>query len=150
MGRRATRTPVGGVAVPLDIPPGRDPHWANVEIDWDAGTALDEWGEAGPRHRGLLIHRLKLAGVWNISRCDLFDPPWVPRKRAHTRQILRFRECQQRRHWLSLSDIADWIACDRGTTDRRDEQLRAQGYNDLLNAILAREFDEHGRTRGPS
>lgn len=136
---------VGGATILLDDPPASIPE--DAEIDWDAGIVRDEWGEVGPRDRVLLIHRLKLAGMWNISGSDSLDPPSVSRKQARTRQILRFRECQQRRrHWLALWDIADWIASDRGTTDRRDEQLRAQGYNDLLSAILAGEFDQHGRT----
>ena len=31
-------TPVaGGATVPLDVPPGRDPYWREVDIDWEAG-----------------------------------------------------------------------------------------------------------------
>ena len=73
-------------------------------------------------------------------------PSMTPEQRR-IRQILRFRDCQaRRRHWLSFWGIADWIACDRGATDRRDEQLRGQGYSDLFDAILAGEFDHHGRS----
>jgi hypothetical protein len=46
------------------MPPGRDPHWKDADIDWDAGTVRDDWGEAGPRHRVLLIHRLALRRFW--------------------------------------------------------------------------------------
>ncbi len=62
-----------------------------------------------------------------------------------TKQILRFRHCQQRRRaWIGLWDIADWIACERGRTERRDEQLRQQGYRDLLDAMRHGEFDRQG------
>jgi hypothetical protein len=62
-----------------------------------------------------------------------------------TKQILRFRHCQQRRRaWIGLWDIADWIACERGRTERRDEQLRQQGYRDLLDAMRHGEFDRRG------
>jgi hypothetical protein len=54
----------GGAAMPLDMPPGRDPHWKTVDIDWQAGTVQDDWGEAGPRHRVLLISRLRLREHW--------------------------------------------------------------------------------------
>jgi hypothetical protein len=75
------------------------------------------------------------------------DQPWLRRKEARTRQILRFRDCQQRRRrWISIADIADWIATERGASDRRDEILRAQGYEDLLKAMLSGEFDREGRS----
>lgn len=75
------------------------------------------------------------------------DPPWVRRRQARTRQILRFRECQQRRRrWISIADIADWIATERGASDRRDETLRARGYDDLLKAMLSGEFDQANRS----
>jgi hypothetical protein len=75
------------------------------------------------------------------------DLAWLSGKRARKKQILRFRESQQRRRqWISIAEIADWIACSRGATDRRDETLRAQGYDDLLNAMLLGEFDHNGRS----
>lgn len=74
-------------------------------------------------------------------------PPSVRSRQARTRQILRFRECQQRRRrWISIADIADWIATERGASDRRDEALRAQGYDHLLDAMLSGEFDQDGRS----
>jgi hypothetical protein len=60
---------------------------------------------------------------------------------SRTRQILRFRDCQnRRRQWIGFWDIADWIASKRGSTDSRDEGLRQQGYSDLLTAVLASQF----------
>jgi hypothetical protein len=74
-------------------------------------------------------------------------PPSVRSRQARTRQILRFRECQQRRRrWISIVDIADWIATERGASDRRDATLRAQGYDHLLDAMLSGEFDQDGRS----
>ncbi len=76
------------------------------------------------------------------------DPSSVTRRQARARQIFRFRECQQRRRrWISIADIADWIATERGISDRRDVILLAQGYDDLLNAMLSGEFDHDGRSR---
>jgi hypothetical protein len=46
-----------------DLPPRGGPHWLFVEIDWDAGTVLDDFSkprQALGRHRQLSIHRLGL------------------------------------------------------------------------------------------
>jgi hypothetical protein len=68
-------------------------------------------------------------------------------RQFRTRQILRFRKCQRRqRKWIGFYDVADWIACGRGITDRRDEALRVQGYVDLLDAAIAGDFGEGGET----
>jgi hypothetical protein len=156
-------------------PPRHHPHWSDIEINWDAGTVFDDFdlsdeGRAAgaSEWRILLINRLALSQLWseplpvepfrghrNPSSMESHanpesvypDPPWVGRKQARTKQILRFRERQQRRrNWISIADIADWIASNRGATDRRDERLRAQGYDDLLSAILNGEFDRDGRS----
>lgn len=74
-------------------------------------------------------------------------PGFSARSISRTSEILRFRECQRRRRqWIGFWDIADWIACERGTTDRRDEGLRQQAYNDLLNSVLADEFERRGKS----
>jgi hypothetical protein len=133
--------------------------------DFDLTTEARAVGVA--EWRILLINRRGLAGLWpkpsqppfhagqdpSITEVpvspdtDYPDPPWVMQKQARERRISRFREHQQRRrNWISLADIADWIARDRGATDRRDEKLRAQGYDDLLNAILIGEFDRDDRS----
>jgi hypothetical protein len=71
------------------------------------------------------------------------NDPWSRRDRW----ISRFRECQRRRRkWIGFWDIADWIASGRGATDRRDEDLRQQAYDDLLNAVLASEFERGGKS----
>jgi hypothetical protein len=97
------------------------------------------------------VRRNQVLRLWGekaleVPQQEKVKPPSMTRE-AHIRQILRFRDCQsRRRNWLGFWDIADWIACDRGATDRRDEQLRAQGYSDLFDAILAGEFDQRGRS----
>ena len=69
------------------------------------------------------------------------------RRGRRTRQILRFRECQlRRRQWIGFWDIADWIASERGSMDRRDNGLRQQAYDDLLKAILAGEFERESKS----
>jgi hypothetical protein len=155
-------------------PPPKHLHWTDIDIDWNAGTVFDDFDlitEARAvgvaEWRILLINRRGLAGLWpkpsqppfhagqdpSITEVsvspdtDYPDPPWVMQKQARERRISRFREHQQRRrNWISLADIADWIARDRGATDRRDEKLRAQGYDDLLNAILIGEFERGNRS----
>jgi hypothetical protein len=77
------------------------------------------------------------------------DPDFIERKSRRRRQILRFREKQQRlKHWIGFAQIADWIACDHGANERRDEALRDQGYLDLLGSVMEGVFDDRwGRTR---
>lgn len=57
---------VGGATMPTDTPPGSIP--ASAQVDWGAGTVLDEWGEHVPRHRHVLIYRLALENTWHDPR----------------------------------------------------------------------------------
>jgi hypothetical protein len=154
-------------------PPPKHLHWTDIDIDWNAGTVFDDFDLTTEARavgvaewRILLINRRGLVELWPDPTQPRFcagrdplitedqvnsgsnypDPPWLRQKQIRERRISRFREHQQRRrNWIGLADIADWIACGRGATDRRDERLRAQGYDDLLNAILVGEFDRDGR-----
>lgn len=98
------------------------------------------------------VRRADVLRIWpekpiEVPRRERMNPPSITPDQRRERRILRFRECQKRRRrWLGFWDIADWIACDRGATDRRDEQLRAQGYSDLFDAVLTGHFDQRGRS----
>jgi hypothetical protein len=92
------------------------------------------------------VRRADVLRIWLEKPIEVLRRPSITPHQRREKRILRFQECQKRRRrWLGFWDIADWIACDRGATDRRDEQLRAQGYSDLFDAILTGHFDQHGR-----
>ena len=167
-GLRCARTRSGADSEALTIPGGTR---GIVPIEWYRSGVLpdgsvifnyDGWFDrqqpiCDPSHPAYLpsyhveVRRNEVLRLWwekvlEVPQQEKVKPPSMTRE-AHIRQILRFRDCQaRRRQWLGFWDIADWIACDRGATDRRDEQLRAQGYSDLFDAILAGEFDQRSRS----
>jgi hypothetical protein len=83
------------------MPPGADADWKTVDIDWEAGTVQDVWGEAGPRHRVLLI-------LWPILREHWYPPEGAtPSEREETsaEAELVFKSPD----W-SLGSVLSWIA----------------------------------------
>jgi hypothetical protein len=65
----------------------------------------------------------------------------------HEGQIRKWKGRQRRqREWINFADMADW--CSRMPGDvARDRTRQAQGFLDLLDAVLAGEFDQAGRCR---
>ena len=63
----------------------------------------------------------------------------------HEQCLRSWKERQWReRGWINFSDIADW--CSRKHADvERDAVRRAQAWHDLMEAVLAGEFDRAGR-----
>ena len=58
--------------MPIDEPPNKIP--TDAEINWQANTVRDDWGEAGPVHRVLLIPNLRLREHWPPSQADAQIP----------------------------------------------------------------------------
>jgi hypothetical protein len=150
---------VGDAMVPVDMPPGRDSDWETVEIDWQAGTVRDGWGEAGPRHRVLLIHRLRLQENWpemhppadwddperyeaeaaRLARKDreereAYDAAWNGVWEAECGKPI---ECRQ---WFRLGDLADELARDPRIL-AIDDGMRVRIMEDLTARIRRQEFD---------
>ena len=154
---------VGDAMVPVDAPPGRDPGWETVEIDWQAGTVQDGWGEAGPRHRVLLIHRLRLQEHWPEMHPPAgWDDPEryeaqgarLARKARKAREegeayaaawnAVWEAECGkpiERRQWFRLGDLADELARDPRTREV-DAALRGR-----ITTISARRFSNRSPLR---
>jgi hypothetical protein len=150
---------VGDTMVPVDMPPGRDPVWETVEIDWQGGTVRDDWGEAGPRHRELLIHHLRLQEHWPKMHppADWDDPERyeaqgarLARKEREEREAYDAAwnavweaECGkpiERRQWFQLGDLADELARDPRTL-AIDDGMRVRIMEELIARIRRQEFD---------
>jgi len=150
---------VGDAMVPVDMPPGRDPDWETVEIDWQAGTVRDDRGEGSPRHRVLLMQGLKLQEHWPEMHppADWGDPE---RYEAHGARLARKTreereaydaswnavweaECRKPiecRQWFRLGDLADELARDPRNREV-DAALRGRIMEDLTAWIRRQEFD---------
>jgi hypothetical protein len=150
---------VGDTMVPVDTPPGRNPDWETVEIDWQAGTVQDSWGEAGLRHRVLLIHRLRLQEHWPEMHplADWGDPERYEAQGARlarkdreeseayaaARNAVWEAECGkpiEHRQWFRFGDLADELARDPRTREV-DAALRGRIMEDLTARIWRQEFD---------
>ena len=156
----ARSTPmVGDAMVPVDMPPGRDPDWETVEVNWEAGTVRDGWGEAGPRHRVLLIHRLRLQEHWPEMHppADWGDPERYEGQGARlarkdreereaydaVRNAVWEAECGkpiEHRQWFRLGDLADELARDPRIL-AIDDGIRGRIMEDLTARIRRQEFD---------
>jgi hypothetical protein len=146
--------------VPLDIPPGRDPRWANVEIDWEAGTVLDVWGEAGPSHRVLLIHQVKLHVHWPKLQppADPFDDPdgYEAQRYRRLRAIGEEYEAREatwqaawdaerskpigQRDYFSAEEMAEALATDPRTLNK-DMDLSGRIIEMISEWVTAQIFD---------
>ena len=136
--------------------PGRDPDWETVEIDWQAGTVRDNLGEAGPRHRVLLIQGLRLREYWPEMHppADWDDPERYEAQGA--RLARKEREAYdaarngvweaesgkpiEHREWFRLGDIADELARDPRAREV-DAALRGRIVEDLTAWVRRQEFD---------
>ena len=156
----ARSTPmVGDAMVPVDMPPGRDPDWETVEIDWQAGTVRDDGGEAGPRRRVLLIHRLRLQEHWPEMHppADWGDPERYEAQGARLARKAREEreaydaarnavwegECGkpvEHRQWFRLGDLADELVRDPRIL-AIDDAVRGRIMENLTAWIRRQEFD---------
>jgi hypothetical protein len=150
---------VGDAMVPVDMPPGRDPAWETVEIDWLAGTVRDDRGEAGPRHRVPLIQGLRLKKHWPEMHppADWDDPERYEAQGARlarktreeseaydaARNAVWEAECGKPiecRQWFRLGDLADELAQDPRIL-AINEGMRVRIMEDLTTRVGRQEFD---------
>lgn len=141
------------------MPPSPDPRWFDAEIDWLAGTVRDDWGDAGPRHRVLLIPCLGLRERWPEMHPQAgWDDP--DRYEAQQTRLMR-RDREQReasdaawncawdaerakpigqRQWFSSGELADEMARHPQTL-AIDAGLAARIREKLVEWIRNRRFD---------
>jgi hypothetical protein len=144
---------------PLDMPPGRDPRWADVEINWEAGTVRDDWSDRDPQHRMLLIRRVALRRYWPKMHppADWEDPDRYEAQGARRARAAReereaydaawnaaweaeVRKPIERRQWFWFGDLADELARDPRTLEV-DVTLRGRIVTLLTDSVRYQRFD---------
>lgn len=100
-------TPATGDAMVTLDPPGSDPHWNDVDFDWDAGTVRDDWSDGVPRHRVLLIHRQRLKEHWP----EMYPRAgWGDADRYEAQQTRLMRKYRKQREAHDAALQAAWAA----------------------------------------
>jgi len=77
------------------------------------------------------------------------DPGWRDRcaRQWRAARIKRFEKRQQEaREWINFADIADWCSKEDQSI-LPDERKREATFDTLASDLLAREFEENGRSR---
>jgi hypothetical protein len=152
-------TPATGDAMVTLDPPGSDPHWNDVDFDWDAGTVRDDWSDGVPRHRVLLIHRQRLKEHWpemypraGWGDADRYEAQQTRLMRKYRKQreahdaALQAAWAAERskpvgtRQWFRTGDLAEELAREPKTLEVNPE-LRDRIVEQLIAWTRNQQFD---------
>ena len=151
---------VGGATIPLDNPPACIPE--SADIDWEAGTVRDEWGETAPAPRVLLILSLRLrtylpalyprANRDDEDRYEAQQTRWMreAREKREAEEAARqavwnaeFEKPMPQRQYFRFGEVANALALDPKNYTV-DSALRANIIEELTVRVRRQQFDLAG------